>query len=298
MAPTTTSTPYDRTSRTQRLNRPYRYLYVCHGNDAWLPYLLFPEFARWIDNKDVTVFDLLPTNPEPTEDDLLFSSYQKAEQCGFFLPQYDGHILNFPGTMLFLNNEVSDLLGGPRPLDDDRRWPCLSEVGDGTTGRWTGSCLSLQGTVASQATSGPYVEVSGGRFNYLPPSDRAYVLGAHEDTDRSMRFPLATRYGTSENYDWHYSQSLYWLFDPARKPRNTGGHFAVFLSSNCIGFRDSAAKRIAQLGELHVTREYNATCRGRVPEPNGGEVKMIVNSTLSKRTEYWSNWEMFQDYKV
>ena len=242
------------------------------------------------------IFDLNIASPKPTEDDLLFTSYQHAEECGSVLPEFQGRILNFPGKMLFLNNEVADTHGGPRRIDDKRDWPCIAEEGDGTSGLFSKDCLKLQDTIASQVP-GPFSK-PGGRFNYLPPSDRAFVLGPHPDSERSIRFPLATRMGTSENYPHHYEISLQWLFDHSKRPVNTGKYFATFMASHCVSFRDIAAKRIGQLGVVHVGTKYDE-CMESAPEPpSGPPPRLEVNTEATSRHSWGSNWQMFVDYKV
>lgn len=202
--------------------------------------------------------------PPPTKDDLLLAGYSKAEtQCGCQREEYDGRILNFPGTILFFNNEAADTHGGPRPVDVT--WKELRKVLPDACGslRAEQYCQTLQGTTESDVGA-LGLDEPWRRFNYLPPSDRAYVIGPHPDSSNSIQISLMARKvgfllqpGISRgNRD--AEDSIGWLWDHARKPRNTGEHFMVFLASNCVDFRDKAVLRIAmevaayEGGGIHV----------------------------------------------
>ena len=207
-------------------------------------------------------------------------------------PEFGGHVLNFPGKMLLFNQEASDLIGGPRPTDENPPRLCPYEPPGPSRGRWTSSCWAMQGSTESitvemeSAPAGPF-----NFFNYLPPSDRAFLVGAHPDSERSVRSPLAARY-----YLDH--ERLEWLFDPLKKAKNTGAHFAIFVATNCVGFRDAAVKRIAQLGEVHVGPNYLRRCKRYDNIPSDDLAPKLVSlPNLPPRSAMWSNWELYRDYK-
>ena len=191
--------------------------------------------------------------------------------------------------MLFLNQEASDTLGGPRPLDEEPPMFCPTANPDGEL---VNNCEAQQGTVASQEKN--FIQ-PGGRFNYLPPSNRSYVIGPHPDSERSIQSVVATRFETFQDPEEHI-KSLRWIFNSGEKPVNTGAHFSIFMASNCIGFRDEAVKQIAQLGIVHEGDHYQS-CADGTPDPPGGPYRIDPRPNATSRSAVYQNWEIFRNYK-
>ena len=64
-------------------------------------------------------------------------------------------------------------------------------------------------------------------LNYLPPGEKSYVLGRHEDTERSIRVPYCMM------RLWYLYKTrpteiiLPKILDPTAKPKNTKEHFIL-----------------------------------------------------------------------
>jgi len=262
-------------------DRPYRLIFSCDANN--LVTLLFPEYDR----RTYT----LNSGVRPTVDDVLVAEYGPAEsKCARLSRDLGGHVLNFPGKMLFSNSEAADTQMGPRGQDNATLDGAI-RLRDGCPD--TVRCVDLQGVVRSEVHR--YAS-DGWRFNYLPPGDRAFVIGPHPDTERSVRVHLGAKLLALAARD--DARDLRWLTDPARRPRNTGKYFAAFLATNCIPFRDVAAKRISQLGVLHVGRNYGR-CAGRVPDPPDGPwpAMELPPYPTSRPGNALANRDVYRDYK-
>ena len=104
-------------------------------------------------------------------------------------------------------------------------------------------------------------------WDYLPPGDRAFVLGLHEDTSRSIRIPYVSM------RLWYLHRTgrvdLRQVFDPLHKPRNTKENFMLYINSHYIEYRERAARAIAeQIGTIHVAGKCQGYFEANPPQPS------------------------------
>eukprot|EP00591_Stephanopyxis_turris_P006858 CAMPEP_0195518564 /NCGR_PEP_ID=MMETSP0794_2-20130614/13160_1 /TAXON_ID=515487 /ORGANISM="Stephanopyxis turris, Strain CCMP 815" /LENGTH=429 /DNA_ID=CAMNT_0040647555 /DNA_START=68 /DNA_END=1357 /DNA_ORIENTATION=+ len=82
--------------------------------------------------------------------------------------------------------------------------------------------------------------------NYLPNDSRSYVLGPHNDTDRSIR----VTYMQMRTLYPRVKREL--LFDPSKRPFNTKKHFLLYTSSHYVEYRERAADALSKIGVIHT----------------------------------------------
>ena len=249
---------------------PFRRIYICGFTSNYIT-ALFPEWhgeeIRLLGNEGVKKPSM---KEEPlasaTEKDLLIAAYVKAELC------VGGEgALRFPGKQLYVNNEPGDAIYSfpqdpslPPPPDFARRSP--------------------YGTTQTESIE-----------SYLPPVDRAYVIGHLEDSNRTVRVPIGIQYLLLSMPPSRREK----IFNHIHRPKNNGKHFAIYLAKHCIPFRDTAAKLIAQIGELHIGKEYQK-CIDKFPDPPGSKPQMSIapRGDLKIHDSVWmSNENVFYSYR-
>lgn len=101
-------------------------------------------------------------------------------------------------------------------------------------------------------------------FDYLPPKENIYVIGAHQDGPRSIQLPYmlmkwwATLVkGSKAEINQPTFESL---FDPSARPKNTRKHFLLYANSNYVDHRENAANALSSIGPIHVLGK----CEGNV----------------------------------
>jgi len=96
-------------------------------------------------------------------------------------------------------------------------------------------------------------------FDYLPPKDNIYVIGAHKDGPRSIQLPymLMKWWATLVKGSKAEIESL---FVPSAKPKNTRKHFLLYANSNYVDHREKAANALSSIGPIHVLGK----CEGNV----------------------------------
>lgn len=87
-------------------------------------------------------------------------------------------------------------------------------------------------------------------LNYLPPGEKSFILGLHQDTRKSLQVPFcAMRF-------WYLHMTrqseLNIIFDPLYKPRNTRENFLLYSNSRFIGYREQAARALSAIGTIHT----------------------------------------------
>jgi hypothetical protein len=80
-----------------------------------------------------------------------------------------------------------------------------------------------------------------------------------------------------------------WIFDPTLRKINSGKHQAIaYFVSNCVPYRQNAAKELSNIAELH----HGDGCH--VESENSHQVEDEQDTLLERWT---SNWKLFRDYK-
>ena len=104
-----------------------------------------------------------------------------------------------------------------------------------------------------------HVDNHNGQFtlDYLPPGEKSFILGLHQDTSRSLQVPFCAMrlwylYTTRQLTD------LKRIFDPLFKPKNTREHFLLYSNSRFIGYREKAARALSEIGTIHTA----GVCQG------------------------------------
>jgi len=106
--------------------------------------------------------------------------------------------------------------------------------------------------------------------NYLPPGERSYVIGPHEDTRQSIRIP----YCSMKLWYLHKTRPteaiLPKIIDPSKKPRNTKEHFLLYINSHYIEYRERAARALSEIGAIHTAGKCQGNWEVRPPpKPDG-----------------------------
>lgn len=75
-------------------------------------------------------------------------------------------------------------------------------------------------------------------LDYLPSGELAFVIGPHDDTDRSIRVPLCSM----RLWFLHMSgqTTLSKIFEPKDKPKNTREHFLLYIVSAILFARPNS----------------------------------------------------------
>lgn len=97
-------------------------------------------------------------------------------------------------------------------------------------------------------------------LNYLPPGDRSYVIGPHEDSEKSIRVP----YCLMKLWFLHKSRPdeviLPKILDHNQKPKNTKEFFVLYANSHYIDYREQAAYNLSKIGTVHTLGK----CQGNI----------------------------------
>ncbi|KAK1741252.1 glycosyltransferase (family 10) [Skeletonema marinoi] len=106
--------------------------------------------------------------------------------------------------------------------------------------------------------------------NYLPPGERSYVIGPHEDTRQSIRIP----YCSMKLWYLHKTRPaeaiLPKIIDPSKKPKNTKEHFLLYINSHYIEYRERAARALSEIGAIHTAGKCQGNWEVRPPpKPDG-----------------------------
>ena len=127
-----------------------------------------------------------------------------------------------------------------------------------------------------------------GKVLFLNPEDTTYL---EPPIPRSHYFELGPGSPRPNRWVFFFLQAAFWaqmdqderqvLINPSLKPRNTGKHFLVYAHSHCVGIRQAAFRRIANLG-LGVAY-YAGRCDGGVKSAD--KAQQFQNSVRLK------NWE-------
>jgi hypothetical protein len=100
-------------------------------------------------------------------------------------------------------------------------------------------------------------------FDYLPPKDNIYVMGAHEDGPRSIQLPYmlmkwwALAKGSKAEI---YKPNIDSLFVPSARPKNTRKHFLLYANSYYVDYREKAVMALSSIGPIHALGK----CEGNV----------------------------------
>ena len=104
-------------------------------------------------------------------------------------------------------------------------------------------------------------------FDYLPPKDNIYVMGAHEDGPRSIQIPyMLMKWWFTSSTSESYKNNLDSLFIPSARPKNTRKHFLLYANSHYVDYREKAANALSAIGSIYALGK----CQGNVdalPQP-------------------------------
>ena len=100
-------------------------------------------------------------------------------------------------------------------------------------------------------------------FDYLPPKDNIYVMGAHKDGPRSIQLPymlmkwwILAKGSKAEIYKPNVDS----LFIPSARPKNTRKHFLLYSNSYYVDYRENTANALSSIGPIHALGK----CEGNV----------------------------------
>eukprot|EP00986_Skeletonema_menzelii_P012997 scaffold7349_cov145-Skeletonema_menzelii.AAC.11 len=97
-------------------------------------------------------------------------------------------------------------------------------------------------------------------FDYLPPKENIYVMGAHEDGPRSIQLPYMLMKWWATLLKGSKAESFESLFVPSARPKNTRKHFLLYANSYYVDHREKAANALSSIGPIHVLGK----CEGNV----------------------------------
>lgn len=100
-------------------------------------------------------------------------------------------------------------------------------------------------------------------FDYLPPKENVFVMGAHEDGPRSIRLPYMfmkwwtfSKGSKGEAFQPNFDS----LFVPSARPKNTKRHFLLYADSHYVNYREKAANAVSSIAPIHALGK----CEGNV----------------------------------
>jgi hypothetical protein len=97
-------------------------------------------------------------------------------------------------------------------------------------------------------------------FDYLPPKENIYVMGAHQDGPRSIQLPYMLMKLWATLVQGYKAEIFKSLFVPSARPKNTRKHFLLYANSHYIDHREKAANALSSIGPIHVLGK----CEGNV----------------------------------
>lgn len=94
-------------------------------------------------------------------------------------------------------------------------------------------------------------------FDYLPSGELAFVIGPHEDTDRSIRVPLCSM----RLWFLHMSgqTTLSKIFEPKIKPKNTRDYFLLYIVRSNLFARPNSLVNSSHANESLFTHVFSRT---------------------------------------
>lgn len=120
-------------------------------------------------------------------------------------------------------------------------------------------------------------------LNYLPPGERSYVLGPHEDTEKSIRVP----YCVMKLWYIHKSRPteviLPKILDPSQRPKNTKENFMLYINSHYIEYREEAARALSEIGTIHTAGKCQGNFEAKPPPTDDGRAPQCVPFEDSQR---------------
>jgi len=114
----------------------------------------------------------------------------------------------------------------------------------------------------------------------MDPNKRSFQIGPFPDSSQSTQVYLAAMtLFVIEADKWS------WIFDPNARQINTGKHQAIaYFVSNCIPYRQNAAKELSNIAVVH--------------HGSGCHVESENTKQMEMEHHHWSsNWKLFRDYK-
>lgn len=134
------------------------------------------------------------------------------------------------------------------------------------------------------------------------PTDhpRVFSVGTRADSKKSIQIYFAAMYLNAMAMSTQLQ-----IYDPKRKPVNTGKYFLIYAASNCIDYREEAFSRLASIGPVHYAGKCTGTDTvGNALTKHGNEPNISTNRTFRQPLEnntngpaYLHNVELFHDYR-
>ncbi len=134
--------------------------------------------------------------------------------------------------------------------------------------------------------------LTGESFDEIPNSDKITVISPHPDSKNSVQVSWMAM-----DMIWSRSRLESAIFGEVARPVNTGEFFMIFLSSHCIAYRETAAKRLAQIGIVHVGENWDYVCKNHVPDPEGPEPVFQIAPDLTEKNKFHGNDKFYSRYR-
>lgn len=124
------------------------------------------------------------------------------------------------------------------------------------------------------------------RSDIVADGRQTFSLGAYADTNATLSVSFGAMYLGNLPPDVQQR-----IFDPKRRRRNTKKKFLMYITSNCVSFRELAFGKLAQIATVH----YCGQCRGgRV----GFNSTNVLRGEECNTSEGWtSNADIFANYR-
>ena len=134
---------------------------------------------------------------------------------------------------------------------------------------------------------------------YATDHPRVFSVGTKADSEKTIQIYFASMYLNAMAMSTQLQ-----IYDPKRKPVNTGKHFLIYAASHCIDYREEAFARFAAIGTVH----YAGKCAGSAGSNNaatstGNETHAHFNRTFRQPRDtmngpsYLQNAALFHDYR-
>jgi hypothetical protein len=147
-------------------------------------------------------------------------------------------------------------------------------------------------------------------LNYLPPGERSYIIGPHEDTRHSIRVP----YCSMKLWYLHKTRPsesiLPKIIDTSKKPKNTKENFLLYINSHYVEYRERAARALSDIGPIHTAGKCQGNFEVRPPTKLDGSPEqcepfeeglrppsILPVSTSSGRDGQGQNSQLFSRYR-
>jgi hypothetical protein len=144
-------------------------------------------------------------------------------------------------------------------------------------------------------------------FDYLPPKDNIFIMGAHQDGPRSIQLPYMLMkwwaLAKAENKSDFDS-----LFVPSARPKNTRKHFLLYANSYYVEYREKAVNVLSSIGPIHalgkcegnvdaVPQAVNAKPLECIPFQDGSRPPSVIIPDWTNRHDKLLNKRIFSDFR-